>query len=499
MESSQTIASCNRPVLKPTSIDVQSPAAAHDGSNLKDATADRSSPQLQPAILTTTQHKPQLTGRGHQKIQNALVRLTAQRRSALGARVNAEEQRVMLKIRREMVGAMEFDLYSAFEAFVATHGGHVSIDGLQSSLTNLQNARQAYSEHEDDYNSLEDDLNKKEYRLLNFEDTFYHRHMSSLQSFLEQGSLFVSDGDDGDKCEETSSNSTRPARFPGDDHPLLTALLSRQGDEDLVQEKLADLRNTRASLVAEQRSLQRVGLEVHEESLRFLQAFDVEHEKLKDELASVGRDVGHLRDTCKQDGLLDPFSISSSESYSLVDMEDMTQGEWPPSARDPLLVPAPEEGTHFSKLEPEAEDGPISTASYINEWLLHRLRRSSLEVCRLKSYQELQDLHIDNADMKDLILEWWSKDDAAKMPGPDQRLPGIRSTSSASRKVDVADFDQSFGNRTAKSDSMLPRVNRLSLRIQQRHLLEIRSRVSLALASSARALTPDDQFTRRSF
>jgi hypothetical protein len=83
---------------------------------------------------------------------------------------------------------------------------------------------------------------------------------------------------------------------------------------------------------------------------------------------------------------------------------------------DPLLLPAYDTALDtsptFSFGDANGQE-PISTVTFVNEWLLNRLRRSSMEVWRFKSAEELQALDLDGAQVRDLVIQWWSKDDKA--------------------------------------------------------------------------------------
>ena len=85
----------------------------------------------------------------------------------------------------------------------------------------------------------------------------------------------------------------------------------------------------------------------------------------------------------------------------------------PPLPRaDPLLFRDDDVSPTFPAGQ-ENDKGPISTVTYINEWLLNQLRRSSLEVWRFKLAKELEGLRFDESRLRDLVIQWWPKDEKA--------------------------------------------------------------------------------------
>ena len=77
---------------------------------------------------------------------------------------------------------------------------------------------------------------------------------------------------------------------------------------------------------------------------------------------------------------------------------------------DPLLLNMYAPSPSFSTVTQDPGQDKVSIVSYVNAWLLYRLRRSSLEILVLKSY--LRDMHLNGEQLRDLVLGWWPRDAA---------------------------------------------------------------------------------------
>src|SRR5436305_7250935 len=79
--------------------------------------------------------------------------------------------------------------------------------------------------------------------------------------------------------------------------------------------------------------------------------------------------------------------------------------------QEPLLLTGAEApNLVFSESALQDSKSVINKASYINLWLLHRLRMSLPEVRRFKSTLALKDLNLDQTQIKDMVLKWWFND-----------------------------------------------------------------------------------------
>jgi hypothetical protein len=311
-------------------------------------------------------------------------------------------------------------------------------NGQRSELTHLlelaesmQNLRDKFYPMEDDYNKLEDRLDVEEFELHEAESRLYERLGSPRTSV-------VAADDRASVLREEELEPQVDNLLPKDQEPAFEDYLSRIGDANIVKERLQELRRERVHLVEEERVRAKLGRNLDEEALQFLESFDRRHEELQGQYAAIQEDLAKMREKLPPSVPL-PFATTqfADESYSfgtgiiqqLIDASTVITGSdlntsassnMPPSPRealaaaqlprsDPLLLPENDTSPIFTFSDSNDQD-PISTVSYINEWLLNRLRRSSMEVWRFKSAEELQALDLDGAQMRDLVIQWWSKD-----------------------------------------------------------------------------------------
>jgi hypothetical protein len=86
-------------------------------------------------------------------------------------------------------------------------------------------------------------------------------------------------------------------------------------------------------------------------------------------------------------------------------------------SRDPLLLSGEESRGHefVDTSDDDTNDG-INTPRYVNQWLLHILRRSIPEVQRFKSTDELREVKLRHSQeqIRDMALEWWFKDQSVR-------------------------------------------------------------------------------------
>lgn len=137
-------------------------------------------------------------------------------------------------------------------------------------------------------------------------------HMHYEASLSELASEFVSWETDAHMLYEASLRKlASESDFPEviDHNPRISALvghswtdqqykeyLSRIGDADVVEERLQELRHERACLVEEGKSRVRVGMNLDEESLQFLESFDRRHEELQEQYAAIQEDLTKMRE-----------------------------------------------------------------------------------------------------------------------------------------------------------------------------------------------------------
>jgi hypothetical protein len=249
--------------------------------------------------------------------------------------------------------------------------------------------------------------------------------------------------------------------------PLKRRWLSRVGDRNMLLERLQELRGDRAYWVEEEMKRKRLGLDLDDEGHDFLASFDSRHVSLKDDLVQVEADLARLEESLSesadalysstqfdQEGdISDQRSIMSSLSIASV-------GDSDPASNDPLFLKEDKAHPVFSNAAADSNQDSISTVSYINEWLLHILRRSAVEVRRYKMTDKIRALQLDRNELSRLVLEWWSKDETVKS------FPRARNHTGRGVSLTSKADETEHTRRATRSDSVLFSVDRLARRLQ---------------------------------
>jgi hypothetical protein len=115
-----------------------------------------------------------------------------------------------------------------------------------------------------------------------------------------------------------------------------------------------------------------------------------------------------------------------------------------------------------------------------------------MEVWRFKSAEELQALDLDGAQVRDLVIQWWSKDDKAGDFLSKQRAGAISLSLMSNPGVEHQP------GRRAWSDGVPHDFDRLASRLQKGATTIRHDVVSINFYRNPNALTPDSRFPRSS-
>jgi hypothetical protein len=364
--------------------------------------------------------------------------LSEMRMGVVGMRVRAQEIRTSLRGEREAMSDVDARFLQQLRNVLARTPSAELLELLRLG-EEVQESRDRFYPMEDDYNKLEDRLDLDEYELHEAESRLYDQLDSSRLSSVKEEDLVAFDLES--TAQEQATEAELETSWPESHEPAYTEYLSLVGDAHLVLEQLQDLRRERAHLVEEERVRARYGLRLDEDSINFLKSFDSVHQSLQDQYAAIHDSLVIMRQNLAMDNALsfattqfaDESSSTATRFRQLLraappvlfasDLDESAASsphpapandtsEFPPPRADSLLL----RGDDVSPVFPAGNDtdrGPISTITYINEWLLDRLRRSSLEVWRFKLAEELKGLRLDESQLRDLVIQWWSKDEKA--------------------------------------------------------------------------------------
>ena len=377
-----------------------------------------SSRAVTPIIETKVTRKHHRTSK---RPMDIFRRLRDMRADVLRTRLRVHEARSSLRYEREDLSDRDARFLQTLRVLFSDHN-FTATKSVLDDFEALQETRNALQPKEDDYNRLEDQLNREEWDMKELEARFYERSFSAQTSLLGEEHLTTST-DQYDASDTTPSTRGGPNEFS----PQKNRYLSRVGDAKLLEERLVELRIERAQLIEEELVRAQVGLELDEISQNFLRQFDARHDAIQQELLRTEEDVSNMQDKLSEKGDIflttDQFpddprrSISAQsldrmteEEFSLIDM-NLSPEERDELFHDPLLLAESDESPVFPQDFVDEADGARSVASYINYWLLHKLRKSSLEVWQFRNVEELKKLNLSPEKVKELVLELWWNDD----------------------------------------------------------------------------------------
>ena len=449
------------------------------------------------------------------RIRTKIRQLGEKRQVLLGMRVKAQEARNSIRLKRSALTELNARILQDIQRTTALG---IS-DGPTPSpelLLDLQEALDDLQVSEAELNTTEDLLNRKEWELKEAETELYQsRNFQQVEGLADDSTSFSEE-----EIVETASNSTvsaQPVRSP-----LEKQYLSRKGDAEILNEQLFELRAKRAHYVEEEGVRRAMGKTLDLEGQHFLKDFDTQHRQLQQDLFYAEEDIFKLQSMLDDerdiryaashfdllpsggDALYDDAFLSEDDHLSdgaSLSNDTPTTNDVPPSkgvplhddaspsndaslsmdvpvsndgiTTDPLLLNRDAPSPSFSAVAQDSSQDRLSIVSYINAWLLHRLRRSSLEILLFKSY--LRDMHLNGEQLRDLVLEWWPRDATGLNYFEDQR----RSRRSFSFNATSGLSNPS--TQSVRSDSYVADIHRLEQRSQHgtrpsaRNLSSVRS------------------------
>ncbi|KAI9043869.1 uncharacterized protein KD926_002760 [Aspergillus affinis] len=347
------------------------------------------------------------------KLVLANQHLVEEQQTVSAKRSQVRELRQALKYKREEESNLRTALMRKLNALFAQQDLSTT-QPLVRDYEALQLTTEAYVQLEYSYHDAEDQLEQQEYRL--------GMSMKRFASLSCKGPLRTSldltkhtlEDDSPDDSDDASSMATA-----AQDHPQgIVDYLSRVGDVRLLQEHLMNLDSQWLAIMDKHKQRNPLHLALDDESLEFLRTYDEERRNMWYELNHAQLDVNQLRSICEENGLLTDDRTRNLDFLYPLDSEDSTR-----LSDDPLKLSVDEGSSFF--FEPQATT-QLQPTGFINKWLLHQLRNSSVEIHRLKSRPELQplwDRGFDDTTISRWALREWFSDDAGLSSRPPSTLP----------------------------------------------------------------------------
>ena len=313
-------------------------------------------------------------------------------------RYRIREMRHMLRQKRDEEDDVRLAVRSKLNLITAENV-HEDLASINQTINALHAVTASYFILENEYHRQEDELAQQEYD--------YNKCLEKLQTVFKNQSASLTQLHD--LGSDTDSSSADYTSDHGDQiSPAVAEYLSMIGEARILVERLSELETEYLILVNQRELRDRVGIPLDSGSINFLLRYQEEKTKIESEL-----DLARSRLASHPEHVNHFARIAAAEDEE----DEMIQHFLPEESAgqrngDPLRSSEFEDRSPF--FEP-ARPLPVNKATFVNRWLLHRLRHSKVEILRFKSSPELVDLgkrgwESDNISKMAMML--WFQDDA---------------------------------------------------------------------------------------
>lgn len=393
------------------SLRLGSGASSANGQTSIASTADSKTPQRYSSSFAPDHDAFREQKRDHrvESMAELAKRLSEKRIDVLAVRISLQEKR--LALRQEFEASIEKDarfLQNLRTLCAAAYSDELKpiITQLDSLAAHLANSRDLIFPRQDDYNQMEDHLIQEEFELKELESRFYTSRLSTKTSPISGNDIALLEDDD------LTSGSNTAAFGSITYNPKEQRYLSRLGDMDIIQERIAETYNERSRILSDQDTRNLVGKHIDSDSKSFLDSFPQTIRHLELDLEMIQKDVSRLHDALTEDKVLyaapqfDEKLRHENESDNLLET-----GSHSPASEEPLLLLPNESQPRFSDSDiRDPKTDTVDMGKFINCWLLYQLKQSPLAVRFLKTLAELDKLNLDKKAFATLALRLWSED-----------------------------------------------------------------------------------------
>jgi len=354
-----------------------------------------------------------LSKKEENQLYTLLERIRRLREIIWALRSQVQEQRFILRSKQNAKAAAD-DKYIQLARLQQTRadkrGQFRSREGktLQELLQDCENVRSEYGPLEDQCNALEDELGSQEFELTRLEKNFVAICSLAIppQSRSPSYDMVLEGVSEGSSAEE-------PQSF----HPLVAEWLSKLGDVDIFRERHERHREEKAALEADKETRQLVNLLLAPEDEAWLQEWDKLEQEILSDLKVAQTEAEELRKKCLAAGLLDENGEPKDfpqENEAFVDDVD-AKGQKSEYLKYPTLLPQPgTTDTKFKASAPRPGEQSGSAGDHINQWLLHSLRSSPLDVYQLAKTFQAEFGDFKSHQWQSDVRNYWYKDGAIK-------------------------------------------------------------------------------------
>ncbi|CAI7571002.1 unnamed protein product [Penicillium glandicola] len=316
-------------------------------------------------------------------------------------RYRVREMREMLRHKRDEEDDLRVGLRSKLNLITA-ETLHEDVGAINHAINDLEVATASYLVLEDEYDRQEEELAQLE--------SDYNERLEGLQTiFKNQASSLahlqpiISDTE--------SSSAYYTSDYEDQMLPHVADYLSMVGEVRVLVERLSELETEYLVLVDQRELRERVGIPLDSAALNFLVRYQDEKTRIETELKIARHNLESHPEHANRSAQI----IEEEYNEQEVIQNFMPEKPEDQAYNDPLRSSEFEDSSPFFA---SAHVYPVNKGNFVNRWLLHRLRHSSVEIMRFKSAPELIDLDnkgwgSDNISKMAMML--WFQDDAAGM------------------------------------------------------------------------------------
>ncbi|KAF4982041.1 hypothetical protein FZEAL_2291 [Fusarium zealandicum] len=412
-------------------------------------------------------HVSRGSGSSEDAVEQLWTKLKDKRARLNGIKTRMAKKRKRLRELRRMRDDADNAFMSVIRPMLVAQNASLgtSSGSLEPRLADMQRLRTEYQALEGDYEELEATLDEEEDELNSLETRFFSLLAVGHGKTMGPSSDAVSIDDQETWLENLPDDlkGISPHGPPEDLHPSYLELMSAVGDLDNAKEELEELHFLKQQHEGEMRMKTAAGMEMSEHEAEFFTEFPSEEQHMRDSVSRLEREVARLRQFCEEKGVMRKH-LSSRVAYQLYPergYEDIDLDDTPVILQRHSSLVHPKFSVLLSQPEHIMEDGGPQTprealraavklpdsdpakrqrmqlaskefaidrlvvehdeggkGHFINRWLLHQLRLSSLSVLLLYATfinsraLKIRDLWRWQTD----VLHYWWSDDAARIP-----------------------------------------------------------------------------------
>ncbi|KAJ5835430.1 hypothetical protein N7447_001456 [Penicillium robsamsonii] len=316
-------------------------------------------------------------------------------------RSRIREMRHTLRQKRDEEDDVRVALRSKLNLITAEHVNE-DLAAINHTINDLQVATASYFILENEYHRQEEELAQLEHD--------YNRRLDTLQTiFKDQGGSLAHF--QPIKSDTESSSADYTSEYEDQNLPQVDDYLAMVGEARILAERLSELKTEYLVLVDQRELRERVGIPLDSVALNFLLRYQDEKTKLETELGQARHKIeSHPEHANRSAG------IAEEE-----DNEEEVIQHFMPEIPEDQIYNDPLHSSEFEDSSPffaSAHPHPVNKGTFVNRWLLHRLRHSRVEIMRFKSAPELIDL--DNKgwgseNISKMAMMLWFQDGAASV------------------------------------------------------------------------------------